>query len=265
MDALGVEDWKLNEPVADILITNRSSLLLLPLASFSDPIHLLEVLFITAGRGKEFDASKNQPHSRSLQRTLPNIKHNSGLAVNTESTTKFEHVVPHIMDAIKDWIESMTVIFVDGKEGPADVCVIEWGGTLVTLSLWHLLRLYVGEQKAKPIQHSVRKLRALGLTLHLLACRSYLNLLSQATLPNLNQWMKKAETYDNLTESVRMTVLGKKKRGRKEDSSWQSWVERIITEEEREKAKGGRNGAQKENSKGGKVDSKGWRFERKPP
>lgn len=39
-------------------------------------------------------------------------------------------MVPHITDAIKNWIESVAVIPVDGEEGPADVCVIELGGTV---------------------------------------------------------------------------------------------------------------------------------------
>lgn len=39
-------------------------------------------------------------------------------------------MVPHITDAIKNWIESVAVIPVDGKDGPADVCVIELGGTV---------------------------------------------------------------------------------------------------------------------------------------
>lgn len=43
--------------------------------------------------------------------------------------TEFQ-VVPHITDAIKNWIESVAVIPVDGKEGAADVCVIELGGTV---------------------------------------------------------------------------------------------------------------------------------------
>ncbi|KAM1953646.1 hypothetical protein ACFX15_007959 [Malus domestica] len=43
---------------------------------------------------------------------------------------KTVQVVPHITDAIKTWIESVSVIPVDGKEGPADVCVIELGGTV---------------------------------------------------------------------------------------------------------------------------------------
>nr|XP_023923510.1 CTP synthase-like [Quercus suber] len=110
---------------------------------------------------------------------------------------KTVQVVPHITDAIKNSIESVAVIPVDGKEGPADVCVIELGGTvgdiesmpfiealrqlsfsvgqdnfcLVHVSLIPVLGV-VGEQKTKPTQHSVRELRALGLTPHLLACRS---------------------------------------------------------------------------------------------
>ena len=39
-------------------------------------------------------------------------------------------VVPHITDAIQEWIERVAQIPVDGKEGPADICVIELGGTI---------------------------------------------------------------------------------------------------------------------------------------
>ncbi|BAT95770.1 hypothetical protein VIGAN_08256700 [Vigna angularis var. angularis] len=197
---------------------------------------------------------------------------------------KTVQVVPHITDAIKDWIESVAVIPVDGKEGPADVCVIELGGTvgdiesmpfiealrqlsfqvgpdnfcLIHVSLIPVLGV-VGEQKTKPTQHSVRELRALGLTPHLLTSRSaepllestkeklskfchvpienilnihdvpniwhiplllrnqnahhsilqQLNLLNQATPPDLQQWTEMAETFDSLTESVRIAMVGK--------------------------------------------------------
>ncbi|KAI4301478.1 hypothetical protein L6164_034754 [Bauhinia variegata] len=197
---------------------------------------------------------------------------------------KTVQVVPHITDAIKEWIESVAVISVDGKEGPADVCVIELGGTvgdiesmpfiealrqlsfsvghdnfcLIHVSLIPVLGV-VGEQKTKPTQHSVRELRALGLTPHLLACRSaqpllestkhklsqfchvplgnilnihdvpniwhvplllrnqnahesvlkQLDLLSIATAPDLKDWTKMAENYDNLTDSVRIAMVGK--------------------------------------------------------
>ena len=39
-------------------------------------------------------------------------------------------VVPHITDAIQEWIEHVSLISMDGSEGPADVCVIELGGTM---------------------------------------------------------------------------------------------------------------------------------------
>lgn len=110
---------------------------------------------------------------------------------------KTVQVVPHITDAIQDWIERVAHIPVDGKTGSADVCVIELGGTigdiesmpfiqalgqfsyrvgasnfcLVHVSLVPVLNV-VGEQKTKPTQHSVRGLRGQGLTPHILACRS---------------------------------------------------------------------------------------------
>ncbi|KAL6564138.1 hypothetical protein OROMI_015588 [Orobanche minor] len=231
---------------------------------------------------------------------------------------KTVQVVPHITDAIKNWIESVSVIPVDGKEGPADVCVIELGGTvgdiesmpfvealrqllfsvgnfreilpklcfflpnssvsgghvvgliycprsrihnnfcLIHVSLIPVLGV-VGEQKTKPTQHSVRELRALGLTPHFLACRSaepllestrqklsqfchvpvgnilnihdvpniwhiplllqsqnahdailrHLDLLSVANPPNLQEWTERAKTFDNLTNSVRIAMVGK--------------------------------------------------------
>ncbi|XP_044493480.1 CTP synthase-like [Mangifera indica] len=197
---------------------------------------------------------------------------------------KTVQVVPHITDAIKNWIEFVAAIPVDGKEGPADVCVIELGGTvgdiesmpfiealrqlsfsvgqdnfcLIHVSLIPVLGV-VGEQKTKPTQHSVRELRALGLTPHLLACCSaqpllantkeklsqfchvpianvlnihdvpniwhvplllrsqnahhsilqQLNLLCIAAPPDLQAWTKMAETFDNITNSVRIAMVGK--------------------------------------------------------
>ncbi|KAI3425471.1 CTP synthase, partial [Psidium guajava] len=197
---------------------------------------------------------------------------------------KTVQVVPHVTDAIKNWIQSVSAIPVDGKEGPADVCVIELGGTvgdiesmpfiealrqlsfsvgpdnfcLIHVSLIPVLGV-VGEQKTKPTQHSVRELRALGLTPHLLACRSaqpllentkeklsqfchvpignilnihdvpniwhvplllrnqnahtsilnQLGLVSIASPPDLEDWTRRAENFDNLTNSVRIALVGK--------------------------------------------------------
>ncbi|KAK9747765.1 hypothetical protein RND81_02G013700 [Saponaria officinalis] len=110
---------------------------------------------------------------------------------------KTVQVVPHITDAIQEWIERVAKIPVDGQDGPPDVCVIELGGTigdiesmpfieaigqfsyrvgpgnfcLIHVSLVPVLNV-VGEQKTKPTQHSVRGLRGLGLTPDMLACRS---------------------------------------------------------------------------------------------
>uniref|UniRef100_A0A0E0L602 CTP synthase n=1 Tax=Oryza punctata TaxID=4537 RepID=A0A0E0L602_ORYPU len=110
---------------------------------------------------------------------------------------KTVQVVPHITDEIQEWIERVAMNPVDGTEEPADVCVIELGGTigdiesmpfiealgqfsyrvgagnfcLVHVSLVPVLNV-VGEQKTKPTQHSVRGLRGLGLIPDILACRS---------------------------------------------------------------------------------------------
>lgn len=43
---------------------------------------------------------------------------------------KTVQVVPHITDAIQDWIERVAHIPVDGSDGVPDVCVIELGGTV---------------------------------------------------------------------------------------------------------------------------------------
>lgn len=39
-------------------------------------------------------------------------------------------IVPHITDAIQEWIKRVAMIPVDGREGPPDVCIIELGGTI---------------------------------------------------------------------------------------------------------------------------------------
>jgi len=109
---------------------------------------------------------------------------------------KTVQVVPHITDAIQDWIERVAHIPVDGQDGVPDVCVIELGGTVgdiesmpfvealrqfqfrvgdanflsVHVSLVPILGV-VGEQKTKPTQHSVAVLRSLGINPRMIACR----------------------------------------------------------------------------------------------
>lgn len=110
---------------------------------------------------------------------------------------KTVQVVPHVTDAIQDWIERVAHTSPDGREGPPDACVVELGGTVgdiesmpfvealrqfqfrvgpenvcfVHVSLVPVLGV-VGEQKTKPTQHSVQTLRSLGLSPNVLACRS---------------------------------------------------------------------------------------------
>ncbi|GLT69612.1 hypothetical protein SLA2020_417490 [Shorea laevis] len=136
---------------------------------------------------------------------------------------KTVQVVPHITDAIQEWIERVAMIPVDGKAGPADVCVIELGGTigdiesmpfiealgqfsyrvgtgnfcLIHVSLVPVLNC-VGEQKTKPTQHSVRGLRGLGLTPHILACRS-----TMALDPNVKM---KLSQFCHVTEENVITL-----------------------------------------------------------
>ena len=47
-----------------------------------------------------------------------------------DSLGKTVQVVPHITDAIQDWIERVAKLPVDGKGSVPDVCVIELGGTV---------------------------------------------------------------------------------------------------------------------------------------
>ncbi|XVF80660.1 hypothetical protein PTKIN_Ptkin15bG0091900 [Pterospermum kingtungense] len=47
-------------------------------------------------------------------------------------------VVLHIIDATQEWIQRATMIPMDGKERPADICVIGLGGTIGTSNLCRL-------------------------------------------------------------------------------------------------------------------------------
>eukprot|EP00241_Pyramimonas_parkeae_P015471 CAMPEP_0114323128 /NCGR_PEP_ID=MMETSP0059-20121206/27679_1 /TAXON_ID=36894 /ORGANISM="Pyramimonas parkeae, Strain CCMP726" /LENGTH=549 /DNA_ID=CAMNT_0001451321 /DNA_START=156 /DNA_END=1805 /DNA_ORIENTATION=- len=89
---------------------------------------------------------------------------------------KTVQVVPHITDAIQDWIERVAHVPVDGNPRVPDVCVIELGGTVGDIESIHVSLVpvlgVVGEQKTKPTQHSVQVLRSTGLVPHFLACRS---------------------------------------------------------------------------------------------
>ncbi|KAL1923538.1 uncharacterized protein VTP21DRAFT_8518 [Calcarisporiella thermophila] len=110
---------------------------------------------------------------------------------------KTVQVVPHITNAIQDWVEEVAQVPVDETGEQPDVCIVELGGTVGDIesapfveamrqfqfrvgpnnfALIHVSLVpevgSVGEQKTKPTQASVRELRGLGLNPDLIACRS---------------------------------------------------------------------------------------------
>ncbi|KAJ2612254.1 CTP synthase ura7 [Coemansia sp. RSA 1365] len=110
---------------------------------------------------------------------------------------KTVQVVPHITNAIQDWVERVGSVPTSEHGRIPDVCIVELGGTvgdiesapfieamrqfqfrvghdnfcLIHVSLVPVVGA-VGEQKTKPTQASVRDLRGLGLAPDLVACRS---------------------------------------------------------------------------------------------
>ncbi|KAF6757599.1 CTP synthase [Ephemerocybe angulata] len=107
---------------------------------------------------------------------------------------KTVQIVPHITNAIQDWIERVSKIPVDESGEEPDVCIVELGGTVGDIesapfveamrqfqfrvghdnfALIHvsLVPDMHGEQKTKPTQTTVHSLRGLGLLPDLIACR----------------------------------------------------------------------------------------------
>uniref|UniRef100_A0AAR2KX22 CTP synthase n=1 Tax=Pygocentrus nattereri TaxID=42514 RepID=A0AAR2KX22_PYGNA len=109
---------------------------------------------------------------------------------------KTVQVVPHITDAIQEWVMKQAKVPVDDDGMEPQVCVIELGGTVgdiesmpfieafrqfqFTVKRENFCNIHVslvpqpsatGEQKTKPTQNSVRELRGLGLSPDLIMCR----------------------------------------------------------------------------------------------
>ena len=110
---------------------------------------------------------------------------------------KTVQVIPHVTDAVQEWIEDVAHQPADGSGEIPDACIIELGGTVgdiesspyiealrqfqfrvgrenVTFVHVSLVPVMgpVGEQKTKPTQHTVKELRGLGITPDILVCRS---------------------------------------------------------------------------------------------
>lgn len=107
---------------------------------------------------------------------------------------KTVQVVPHLTNAIQDWIQQVANIPVDANGEKPDVCIIELGGTVGDIesapfvealrqfqfrvgvenfALIHvsLVPVIHREKKTKPTQAAIRELRSLGLTPDIIACR----------------------------------------------------------------------------------------------
>ncbi|TVY13409.1 CTP synthase [Lachnellula arida] len=107
---------------------------------------------------------------------------------------KTVQMVPHVTDAIQDWIVRVAQIPVDDTKECPDVCIIELGGTvgdiesgLFTEAMRQLKRrvgkgnfvqihvslvpVIAGEQKTKPTQQAIKEVGREGLVPDLIACR----------------------------------------------------------------------------------------------
>lgn len=95
-------------------------------------------------------------------------------------------VVPHVTDAIQDWIIRVASIPVDDSNEQPDVCIVELGGTVgdiegmpfiealtqlrIRAGKGNFMQIHVsyvpvinGEQKTKPTQQGIRSVRSAGL------------------------------------------------------------------------------------------------------
>ncbi|KAE8454040.1 CTP synthase ura7 [Mollisiaceae sp. DMI_Dod_QoI] len=107
---------------------------------------------------------------------------------------KTVQIVPHLTDALQDWIERVAKIPVDDTREVPDVCVIELGGTAGDIEnapfiealrqfrrrvgTGNFLHIHVSmipvindEQKTKPTQQAIKDIRSIGLHPDLIACR----------------------------------------------------------------------------------------------
>ncbi|GBN13882.1 CTP synthase 1 [Araneus ventricosus] len=109
---------------------------------------------------------------------------------------KTVQVVPHITDAVQEWVERVALKPVSNGNQP-EICIIELGGTIGDIEGMPFVEAFrqfqfrvkkenfccvhvslvpqpkaTGEHKTKPTQASVRELRGLGLSPDLIVCRS---------------------------------------------------------------------------------------------
>nr|GMD86902.1 CTP synthase [Ipomoea batatas] len=112
---------------------------------------------------------------------------------------KTVQVVPHITNAIQEWIERVAAIPVDGKDGPADVCVIELGGTIGDIELMPFIEALgqfsyrVGKQLDENVKEKFPDFAMFRVAKEL----------------ELREWTSHAELCDLLHKPVRVTMVRK--------------------------------------------------------
>uniref|UniRef100_A0A0N5BR66 CTP synthase (glutamine hydrolyzing) n=1 Tax=Strongyloides papillosus TaxID=174720 RepID=A0A0N5BR66_STREA len=110
---------------------------------------------------------------------------------------KTVQTIPHITEAISEWVERVAQIPVDGSHEKPHVCIVELGGTIGDIEGMPFVAAFekyqrprlrkrfmtvhvslviapksTGEPKTKPMQNSIKNLRTAGLTPDLIICRS---------------------------------------------------------------------------------------------
>jgi len=110
---------------------------------------------------------------------------------------KTVQVVPHITDAVQEWVERVAKVPVSADMMEPEVCIIELGGTIGDIEGMPFVEAFrqfqfkvkrenfcnvhvslvpkpkaTGEHKTKPTQAGVRELRGLGLSPDIIFCRS---------------------------------------------------------------------------------------------
>ncbi|KAK5998162.1 CTP synthase [Cladobotryum mycophilum] len=159
-------------------------------------------------------------------------------------------VVPHITDAIQDWILRVANIPVDNSGEAPDVCIIELGGTIgdiesspfveALVQLRHKLTrdpdssffnihvsfvpLIHGEEKTKPTQHAIKQMRSAGMIPDLVIGVHDMETIYQVPLllheQGLLQLLQRGLELDKLTRMPAMVSEGQ--------SIWELWKKTIV-------------------------------------
>uniref|UniRef100_A0AAR2K178 CTP synthase n=1 Tax=Pygocentrus nattereri TaxID=42514 RepID=A0AAR2K178_PYGNA len=151
---------------------------------------------VISGIGKGIIASSVGTILKSCGLHVTAIKIDPYINIDAGTFSPYEHVVPHITDAIQEWVMRQAKVSVDDDGVEPQVCVIELGGTVGDIESMPFIEAFrqfqfkvkrenfcnihvslvpqpstTGEQKTKPTQNSVRELRGLGLSPDLIVCR----------------------------------------------------------------------------------------------